>query len=184
LASGLGVTGNAPPTLAGSAAAVCPPGQDVTIHGIAGGYGCRPRYEVESPAEAMTAAEQDGLRHAGETASDRLAAVASYRSMLAHPAIAVPDSGQPWTNVGPKPLHVTDPVYDPSLLGWTTVDGRVTSIAIDPRDHSGNTVYIGTAAGGVWRSTNGGTTWIPVADSLPTLSIGSLAVDPSDGAVI
>jgi hypothetical protein len=184
LASGLTLTGGASPGGAATATA-CPAGQEVTAHGIAGGYGCRPRYEVESAADALTAASQDALRHAGETASDQLAAVASYRSMLAHPAsVAVPDSGQPWTNVGPKPLHVTDPVYDPSLLGWTTVDGRVTAIAIDPRDKSGNTVYLGTAAGGIWRSTNGGTNWTPVADTLPTLSIGAVAVDPSDGAVI
>jgi hypothetical protein len=184
LASGLGVTGAAPPLAAAGPSAVCPPGQDATIHGIAGGYGCRPRYEIETAADAMTAAAQDTLRHAGETATDHLAAVTSYRSMLAHPAVAVPDSEQPWTNVGPRPIHVTDPQYDPTLLGWTTVDGRVTSIAIDPRDHSGNTVYIGTAAGGVWRSTNGGSKWTPVSDSLPTLSIGAVAVDPSNGAVL
>jgi hypothetical protein len=188
LASGLGLTGGASPGGSAAAApgpAACPAGQDVTIHGIAGGLGCRPRHEIETAADAMMADKQEAFRHAGETANDRLAAVASYRSMLARPAaVAVPDSGQPWKNVGPRPLHVTDPVYDPSLLGWTTVDGRVTSIAIDPRDKTGNTVYLGTAAGGVWRSTNGGAAWTPVADSLPTLSIGSLAVDPSDGAVI
>jgi hypothetical protein len=185
LVSGLGFVGGAPPTVGAGSQAVCPAGQDVTIHGIAGGYGCRPRYEIENATDAMTAAAQDALRHAGETANDRLAAVASYRQMLARPAsVAVPDSAQPWTNVGPRPLHVTDPQYDPSLLGWTTVDGRVTSLAIDPRDTSGNTVYAGTAAGGVWRSTNGGTSWTPVADSLPTLSIGALAVDPADGAVL
>ncbi|MDQ1699061.1 MAG: hypothetical protein QOG34_924, partial [Frankiaceae bacterium] len=186
LASGLGTTGAAPPLVTastGPSAAACPAGQDVTIHGIAGGHGCRSRYEIESSAEAMTAAAQDAFRHAGATANDRLAAVASYRQMLAHPAVAVPDSGQPWTSVGPRPLHVTDPVYDPTLLGWTTVDGRVTSIAIDPRDKNGDTVYLGTAAGGVWRSTNGGQSWTPVTDSLPTLSIGAVAVDPATGAV-
>jgi hypothetical protein len=184
LAGGLGAAGSgraAPAT----AAVGCPPGQDVTTHGIAGGYGCRPRHEVETAAEAMTVAAQDAFRHAGATASDRLAGVAAYRAMAARPAaVAVPDSGQPWRSVGPRPLHVTDPVYDPTLLGWTTVDGRVTSIAIDPRDKNGNTVYLGTAAGGVWRSVNAGKVWTPVGDALPTLSVGAVAVDPANGAVI
>jgi hypothetical protein len=185
LAGGLGITGLSATTAAAPApSATCPPGQDVTIHGIAGGLGCAPRHEIESAADAMATAAQDTARHLGGSASERLAAVAASRAMAAHPAAVVPGAGQAWHNVGPRPIHVTDPAYDPSLLGWTTVDGRVTAIAIDPRDRSGDTVYIGTAAGGVWRSTNGGTAWTPVSDELPTLSIGSVAVDPSNGAVI
>jgi len=37
-----------------------------------------------------------------------------------------------------------------------TVSGRITSVAVDPSDPSGNTYYVGTANGGVWKTTDGG----------------------------
>src|SRR4051794_16665043 len=140
--------------------------------------------QPESPADVMAVQTLDAERHAGLTAQDHLAAVKAYRAMQAAPAAAIANANNAWTNVGPHPLHVTDPQYDPSQLGWTTVDGRVTSLAIDSRDKSGDTVYAGAAAGGVWRSTDGGGHWTPVSDSLPTLSVGALADDPSSGAVL
>jgi hypothetical protein len=36
-----------------------------------------------------------------------------------------------------------------------TVSGRITSVAVDPSDPSGNTIYAGTANGGVWKTTDG-----------------------------
>src|SRR5262249_9175781 len=56
--------------------------------------------------------------------------------------------------------------------------GRVTSIAIDPTD--GNTVYIGSANGGVWRTRDSGQTWTPIFDNAQSLAIGSLAFSPSN----
>ena len=42
----------------------------------------------------------------------------------------------------------------------STATGRVTSVAVDPSDPSGNTYYVGTANGGVWKTTDGGTSWL------------------------
>ena len=59
-------------------------------------------------------------------------------------------------------------------------------MAIDPADASGNTVYIGGAEGGLWKSTNGATpvasnvSWIPVTDDQATLSIGALVIQPGN----
>src|SRR5207248_516124 len=56
------------------------------------------------------------------------------------------------------------------------------AIAVDSGDVTGNTVYIGGAFGGVWKSTNAANpnqalvTWAPIFDSQPTLSIGSIAI--------
>ena len=50
-----------------------------------------------------------------------------------------------WQSVGP--IQIASQSYG-------TVTGRVTSIAIDPTDASGNTVYLGTTGGGVWKSIN------------------------------
>ncbi|MBV8418756.1 MAG: autotransporter domain-containing protein [Hyphomicrobiales bacterium] len=43
-----------------------------------------------------------------------------------------------------------------------------------------NTLFIGTPGGGIWKTTNGGTTWTPLTDKQATLSISSLAYDPTD----
>jgi len=56
---------------------------------------------------------------------------------------------------------------------------RVTGVAGDEL-----TYYAATAAGGVWKSINGGTTWKSVFDEQPVSSIGSIAVAPSDPNVV
>ena len=42
------------------------------------------------------------------------------------------------------------------------VSGRISDIAVNPRDK--RIWYVGVAAGGVWKTTNAGTTWTPVFD--------------------
>ncbi|HEY6391000.1 MAG TPA: IPT/TIG domain-containing protein, partial [Bryobacteraceae bacterium] len=42
-----------------------------------------------------------------------------------------------------------------------------------------NTVYMGSAAGGVWKTTDGGANWKPLTDNQPSLSNGSIALDPA-----
>jgi hypothetical protein len=41
-----------------------------------------------------------------------------------------------------------------------TGSGRIAGIAVDPSDPSDNTYYVGSANGGVWKTTDGGTSWI------------------------
>src|SRR5262245_12374354 len=41
------------------------------------------------------------------------------------------------------------------------VQGRVTGAAVDPAGASGNTCYIGSSNGGVWKTTDGGNSWLP-----------------------
>ena len=78
--------------------------------------------------------------------------------------------GGTWSPLGPAPT--TGGFFSP-------VSGRIEAIAIDPSDPSGNTVLIGGAQGGIWRSTDGGTTWTPTGDSNPSLAMGSIAFAPS-----
>ena len=47
-----------------------------------------------------------------------------------------------------------------------------------------NVFYVGVNNGGVWKTSDYGRTWTPVFDDQPTGSIGTLAVAPSDPAVI
>src|SRR5262245_31492595 len=58
------------------------------------------------------------------------------------------------------------------------VAGAVGRVVADPLDP--NTLFVGTPWGGIWKTTNGGTTWTPLTDKQATLSISSLAYDPTD----
>jgi hypothetical protein len=60
-----------------------------------------------------------------------------------------------------------------------TVSGAVQSILLDPA-LGPQTMFIGGVNGGIWRTTNGGATWTPLTDNQGSLSIASLALDPSD----
>jgi photosystem II stability/assembly factor-like uncharacterized protein len=68
-------------------------------------------------------------------------------------------------------------------IGSSAMSGRVSAI---DAVHEGNrlTVYIGAASGGVWKSTNGGTTYKPVFDKQPVQSIGAIAIDPKNPKVV
>jgi photosystem II stability/assembly factor-like uncharacterized protein len=61
-------------------------------------------------------------------------------------------------------------------LGPGNAGGRTRSLIIRPDDP--NTMYAGTVGGGVWKTTDGGQNWTPLTDLLPSIGIGSLAMDP------
>jgi hypothetical protein len=92
-----------------------------------------------------------------------------------------PDGSTAWVALGPAPL-----ISDQSIYG--AVAGRVTAVAVDPSDATGNTVYVAGAAGGVWKSTNAaGTaaavTWSALTDQQASLVNGAVSVK-SDGSVV
>ena len=84
---------------------------------------------------------------------------------------APPVAGERWEQIGPAPA-VRSP-YPPT-------SGRVRSIAIQ----SSSVIYIGAASGGVWKTANGGVSWTPLTDDQPSLAMGSVALDPSNAAVV
>src|SRR6266851_5378484 len=55
----------------------------------------------------------------------------------------------------------------------------VAGVAGDP-----STYYFGSVAGGVWKTTDGGLTWAPMTDQTSIMSVGAIAVAPSDPNVI
>ena len=73
--------------------------------------------------------------------------------------------------------------YEARPIGPAVMGGRVADI---DSVHEGQklTIYVGTAAGGVFRSKNGGVTFEPVFDKQPVLSIGSVKIDPNDPKTI
>ncbi len=68
------------------------------------------------------------------------------------------------------------------LVGPATYSGRVVSFAVEPDNPA--RYYVAAASGGVWKTTNSGTTWTPVFDNEGSYSIGTLALDPRNPLTI
>jgi photosystem II stability/assembly factor-like uncharacterized protein len=81
-----------------------------------------------------------------------------------------------WTALGPAPIS------NGQRPGTGPVSGRIAGIAADPGN--ANTIYVAAAGGGVWKTTNGGSTWNPLTDSQATLSMGAIAIAPSNSQVL
>ena len=70
----------------------------------------------------------------------------------------------------------------PRNIGPAGMSGRVTSI--DAVTDNPNIMYVGTASGGLWKSTSGGIKWDPIFDDEVTASIGAVAIQQSNPSVI
>src|SRR5262245_30521068 len=63
-------------------------------------------------------------------------------------------------------------------IGPAVTSGRITDVAVSPTDRS--TWFVAVASGGVWKTTNAGTSFVPVFDGERSYSIGCVTIDPSD----
>src|SRR5262249_51014090 len=86
--------------------------------------------------------------------------------------------GHRWQSGRPRPAQ--------SLLTskqtWGPVSGRISAIAVHPFDES--TLLIATATGGIWKSTDAGTSWRPVSDAAPALAVSHVAYAPSNPSIV
>jgi photosystem II stability/assembly factor-like uncharacterized protein len=80
-----------------------------------------------------------------------------------------PVSSTNWQELGPAPIS----------NGNT---GRVSAIGVSAQN--ANLYYIGGADGGVWKTEDGGNTWTPLTDHMPTTAIGAIAVDPDNDQTV
>jgi hypothetical protein len=84
--------------------------------------------------------------------------IARQRETSRHKAAYDPaGAGSPWFSLGPR-----------------NINGRVRCVAVDPTD--ANTVYAGAASGGLWKSGDGGLTWMPLWNTQESLAIGAVAI--------
>ncbi len=74
-------------------------------------------------------------------------------------------SGLKWRSIGPA---------------WAS--GRIADFAVNPRDTK--EYYVGVASGGVWKTTNNGTTWKPIFDKYGAYAIGIVELDPNNPNVV
>ena len=95
--------------------------------------------------------------------------VAHAKAMTARPQPNAPDGGgigaAAWTWLGPG-----------------NIGGRIRSIVISPTN--ANAMWIGSVSGGIWRTTNGGTTWQVVDDFMANLAVSTLIIDPGNSAIM
>lgn len=80
-----------------------------------------------------------------------------------------------WQAMGP-----TSWVNGPS--GYNPGNGRINCVQVDPNNP--NIIYVGAPAGGIWKSTNNGSSWIPLSDDFTVLGVSSIAMHPSNSNVI
>ena len=67
-------------------------------------------------------------------------------------------------------------------VGPAVAGGRIADIAVHPTNRS--LWYVAVGSGGLWKTTNAGTTWTPIFDDQPSYSIGAVTLDPSDPDIV
>ncbi len=82
-----------------------------------------------------------------------------------------------WENIGPLNLPVPYRRY----YGEGQTSGRVNAVAYDPAHPL--TMFLGSAGGGLWRTTDGGKTWMPKGDSWDNTKVSSVSVS-ADGHIV
>ena len=99
---------------------------------------------------------------------------------------AVPAQNSPAQNPEEPLVNQSD---DPVLraFSWRSVGpfgqgGRVDDLAVHPENP--HTYFVGFATGGLWKTTNNGTTFRPVFDSYGTHSVGDIAISPADPDIV
>lgn len=81
-----------------------------------------------------------------------------------------------WVPVGPYEL--------PDTPSGTLISGmgRINTVAFHPTEK--NTIWVGVAQGGLWKSTNSGKSWMPMMEGLPIIRISDIAIDPNNTEVM
>jgi photosystem II stability/assembly factor-like uncharacterized protein len=119
-----------------------------------------------------------------QMAALRLRAMADARRLS---TVSAKDSAQPaaptpgasnWVQLGPSAIPKGQTYSSARVL----VSGRVTAIVVDPTNS--NIIYAAAAQGGVWKTSDGGVTWVPQNDNNVSLAIGALAMDPGNPLVL
>jgi photosystem II stability/assembly factor-like uncharacterized protein len=111
--------------------------------------------------------------------SPAAAAAASPESTT--PALSASVTPPP-TSAAPQLTDVLFKNLKARSIGPAVMGGRVSDIAIDPRNPSA--FYVALGHGGIFKSGDGGVTFDPIFDRQPDLSIGAVAIAPSDSDVI
>ncbi|MBA2613741.1 MAG: T9SS type A sorting domain-containing protein [Bacteroidetes bacterium] len=115
--------------------------------------------QLHTNAQGEPAGFADYINAAIEMANSKQEAEASNASSV-------------WSPTGPN-------VLPNNLTGYMENGiGRINCIAFHPSN--ANTYFVGVAQGGVWKTTNNGTSWTPLTDNLPITRISDISIDPTN----
>ena len=101
---------------------------------------------------------------------ERINEMQTYEAYLNETATSRANMFDFWEEMGPTYWNAT--------THWSPGVGRVTGISVqqDNQQH----IIVGGETGGVWRTYNGGETWVPLTDYLSNIKVYSVAIDPTD----
>ncbi|HEY6893383.1 MAG TPA: hypothetical protein VI258_04395, partial [Rhodanobacteraceae bacterium] len=143
-----------------------------------------PAFAADRPSPLMPVDKTDGedeaiekrlewfieTRGLDENSDARFRRAEAVRHLKRQVANGVPAllASETWQALGPAGM---------TMLNWDmgNVIGRVTALAVDPANE--DTMYLGAAAGGVWKTMNGGRDWTQLFDAIGTESIGSIVME-------
>lgn len=111
--------------------------------------------------------------------ASQLPGTGSTISASTDPNASLAATGTTWVNIGPTKANYAQ---NGSYSLNKTDAGRVRNIVIDPS--SPTTLYAAFSGGGVWKSTDAGVTWTPKTDTLGSLSVGALELDPNNSQTL
>jgi hypothetical protein len=132
-----------------------------------------PKETIDTEAYAKARAQQSKMRPM------KMGVKAPTNTMqLFANGVNITYSDKQWEQMGP--FNMTPPYT--GGLGSGFVTGRTNGVAYDMGNP--NTRYVIAPSGGVWKTTNQGSTWKPLGDNFPTLNCSSVATDPRNGRVI
>jgi PKD repeat protein/photosystem II stability/assembly factor-like uncharacterized protein len=89
--------------------------------------------------------------------------------------VGIKSSRSGWIPMGPSTSENVTGHWNPGI-------GRINIITLDPNDP--NTIYIGSPSGGLWKTTDEGSSWAPLTDNQPVLGVSAIAIDPGNTDII
>jgi hypothetical protein len=80
-----------------------------------------------------------------------------------------------WSLVGPSSPPTSSVAFYPGM-------GRINALAFNGTDT--NIMYVGSPAGGIWKTTNGGSNWVAKGDSFPNMGISDIVINPTNTNIL
>ncbi|MCU1601742.1 MAG: hypothetical protein JWO22_2451 [Frankiales bacterium] len=186
----LALAPSAAPVSAAGSDTPCPPGtqlvESTSLSGFAAGQrGSCSAVKVEPFEDLMRASASLGARQLSGASGDLSAAAypAGVAQAAALKASGVASPTSTWKPYTTQPLTFDNAGYSSvNGLGLADLSGRTEDFAYNPA--SSKNWFAAVANGGVWETTNAGTTWHSIGDNLPTQITGAVAFTPSGGGTV
>ena len=132
-----------------------------------------PKHRTDEPDGARAFRTMQQRDESGTVKPDGLLQAIAQRATL------LPPAGK-WQGVAPNAAGIASNSW--TWLGPGNIGGRVRAIA--PHPTTANEIMIGSVSGGLWRTTDGGTSWGPLNDFLPNVAVSCLVRDPVNASVV